>query len=51
MITAMSGRFILATAFLVAGGVALLFSFAQIGWQLCKDACWTDRWTARRLRS
>lgn len=43
-------RGIVATVLLIAGGLALLFSFAQVGWQLFKDACWAARWTIRRLK-
>ena len=44
-------RGIVATALLIAGGLALLFSLAEVGWQLFKDARWLVRWIARRLKS
>jgi hypothetical protein len=43
-------RGIVAAALLIAGGLALLFSLAEVGRQLFKDACWVGSLIARLFR-
>jgi hypothetical protein len=43
-------RGVVTTVLLIAGGLALLFSFAQVGWQLFKDARWLVGRITRSVR-